>query len=346
MKLVLKILVIFIFISCNKKKEALNSNNSFHISGSINGNYSDYIYLNYGKTKDSVKVKNNKFIFKGSVKKPTQGYLILKDISYVSWLYVENSNIEIKTDFKEIFRNKKTINNLKIIEIKGSKSAKIQDDYRTFYQTNKNKENFKNLLYNKLKVFLNENAQHPISGSILGELALIKPILSKKQLEELFLEIDSTKQDKDDLEMFKMGIKNLDKYAIGKPFLNFKLPNTKEKEFSIKNNLGSIILIDFWASWCEPCRAKHPKLIKLKNQFKKQKFDIISVSIDENKDKWLEAIKKDNLVWTNLLDNKLEVKKELQIIGIPFNYLINEKGIIIGINLSIEELETKLNESF
>ncbi|EDP72811.1 thioredoxin family protein [Flavobacteriales bacterium ALC-1] len=345
MKNILLILIFLIFASCkeNQKDEEIEKQ-SFSISGIINGEYSDYIYLNYGIIKDSVKIINNSFQFKGIVERPIQGSLNLKPDANIAWLYIENSDISIQTDYEKGIKNEKPINILKITDVKGSYSSQIQNEYKTFYQSNKNKENFKSLLYNKLNTFIEKNKNHPFSGTILGEIALINPILSKSELVELYFKIDTTQQNKDDLEMFKMGIANLNEYGINKSFLNFTLPNTKGKNINIKAFLGKITLVDFWASWCAPCRIKHPDLIKLKNKFEKENFDIVSVSIDDNKKSWLQALEKDNLNWTNLIDIDKRVNNELGIQAIPFNYLIDENGIVLGVNLSIKEIERIVNK--
>jgi thiol-disulfide isomerase/thioredoxin len=144
--------------------------------------------------------------------------------------------------------------------------------------------------------------------------------------------------------MFKMGISNLHKYGINKPFFEFTLPNNKDKDIDITSFLGKITLVDFWASWCGPCRIKHPDLIKLKNKFGDTNFDIVSVSIDDNKKSWIQAIEKDNLNWTNLIDIDKQVKDELGIEAIPFNYLIDGDGIVLGVNLSIIEIERIIDE--
>lgn len=344
MKNIFPILITCLLISCKENLKNKTKEESFILTGMIEGNYSDYIYLNYGNIKDSTKVVNNSFEFKGIVDKPIQGWLNLKPYSNVVWIYIENSNISIQADYKEFIQNEKKHNILKINNIKGSHSAKIQYEYKEFYQANQNKENFKSLLYDKLKSFIEENKNHPLSGSILGELALVQPILTKNELVELFKKIDTTQQNKDDLKMFKMGIVNLNKYGINKPFFEFTLPNTKDKNIDITTFLGKIILVDFWASWCTPCRIKHPELIKLKSKFEEKNFDIISISIDDNKKNWLQAVKKDNITWTNLIDIDKKVNNELKIPAIPFNYLIDENGFILGINLSIKEIEKIINE--
>lgn len=345
MKNIFTILFICILISCkeNPKKETIEKE-SFSLKGTVNGDYSDYIYLNYGNVKDSVKVLNKNFEFNGIVKKPIQGSLNLEGYTTIAHIYIENSNISIQTDYEKIINNNQPLNVLKINDVKGSYSAKIQNEYKEFYQANQNKENFKVLLYEKLKSFLEINKNHPFSGTILGENALIEPVLTKRELIELYSKIDTTQQNKDDLEMFKMGILNLDKYGINKPFLKFTLPNTEDKIIDINSFLGKITLVDFWASWCGPCRIKHPELIKLKKKFENENFDIVGVSIDDKKKNWLKAIEKDSLNWTNLIDKDKQVNDELGIQAIPFNYLIDENGIVLGVNLSIIEIERLVSE--
>ena len=344
MKNIVLIFVILIFVGCNDKSAKNTEKKSFNLTGKIDGNYSDYIYLNYGEIKDSIRVKNNSFEFNGIVQRPIQGWLNLKSYANVAWIYIENSNIKIQTDFEIKNQNGKEYNFLTINNIDGSHSAKIQEDYKEFYQTNQNKENFKTLLYEKLKSFIEKNKNHPFSGTILGEIALINPVLSKNELFELYSKIDTTQQNKDDLEMFKMGIANLDEYGINKPFFKFTLPNTEDKDISITSFSGKITLVDFWASWCAPCRIKHPELIKLKSKFEQENFDIVSVSIDDNKLNWLKAVEKDNLTWTNLIDIDKKVNDELGIQAIPFNYLIDENGIVLGVNLSVIEIEKIVSE--
>lgn len=345
MKNIAIIFVCLIFASCNDKAEKTTEiKKSFSLSGKIIGNYSDYIYLNYGNVKDSVKVENNTFKFNGMVERPIQGSLNLAGYTTIAHIYIENSAIIIQTSYEKIINNDQPLNVLKINDVKGSYSSKIQDEYKDFYQANQNKENFKILLYEKLKTFIETNKSHPLSGTILGENALIEIVLSKNELLELYAKIDTTQQNKDDLEMFKMGIANLDKYGITKPFLKFTLPNIKEQNVDITSFLGKITLVDFWASWCGPCRIKHPDLIKLKKKFEDKNFDIVSVSIDDNKKSWIQAIEKDNLNWTNLIDIDKQVNDELGIQAIPFNYLIDENGIVMGVNLSIVEIERIMNE--
>lgn len=125
----------------------------------------------------------------------------------------------------------------------------------------------------------------------------------------------------------------------------FEQKNSKGQRISLNNFKGKYILLDFWASWCAPCRKEHPNLIKIYENNKNNNFDIISVSLDSSKENWLDAIDKDNLTWTQLSDlkgqqNEIAVKYGVQ--SVPANFLINPNGIIIAKNIKPEELDEKL----
>jgi thiol-disulfide isomerase/thioredoxin len=134
--------------------------------------------------------------------------------------------------------------------------------------------------------------------------------------------------------------------TIPAPEISF--PNPSGNILNLSDLKGKVVLVDFWASWCGPCRAENPNVVKMYEKFKNKGFTIFSVSLDEDASKWKEAIEKDKLSWTNHVSDlqgwKSSVVAKYGIEGIPHTVLLNKDGKIIGKNLRGEKLEETLNE--
>lgn len=114
---------------------------------------------------------------------------------------------------------------------------------------------------------------------------------------------------------------------------------------ALKESLGKVTLIDFWASWCQPCRVANPKLVALYNEFHGKGFNIISVSLDTDASKWKNAITKDKLTWTqvsNLKEMEDPIAVQYGIELIPTTFLLDSSGRIVGIDLPHEEMKAKI----
>ncbi|MEO7313389.1 MAG: TlpA disulfide reductase family protein, partial [Chitinophagaceae bacterium] len=140
------------------------------------------------------------------------------------------------------------------------------------------------------------------------------------------------------------AIKNTSPGAMA---LNFTQNDTNGKPISLSSFKGKYLLIDFWASWCAPCRAENPNVVKAYNAYKTKGFEILGISLDDNKADWLAAIKKDNLTWIQVSDLKgwqNRVAEQYGVQSIPTNFLLDKDGNIIATNLRGESLENKLQE--
>jgi len=139
------------------------------------------------------------------------------------------------------------------------------------------------------------------------------------------------------------------KTALGVLSMDFSQKDTTDQPIRLSSFKGKYVLIDFWASWCGPCRQESPILVKAYEKYKAKGFDILSVSLDENKNQWIAAIKKDKFTWTQVSDLKGKENQAALLYGvksIPANFLIDPQGKIIAKGLRGEDLERQLQQIF
>lgn len=147
---------------------------------------------------------------------------------------------------------------------------------------------------------------------------------------------------------FKEETQKLKKMAIGQPAPELISFTPTNKEVKLSSFKGKYTLIDFWASWCMPCRQENPNLVRLYNAYHGKGFDILSVSFDDNPGSWMRAIEDDKLAWTHVSDLKAwssPVVIDYRVKALPTSYILDPNGIIIAKNLRGEELETFLKKT-
>jgi peroxiredoxin len=134
---------------------------------------------------------------------------------------------------------------------------------------------------------------------------------------------------------------------VGGKALDFTLNTPEGKPVSLSSFRGKYVLLDFWASWCGPCRMENPHVVAAYHKFKDKNFTVLGVSLDNNKERWIDAIQRDGLVWTHVSDLKGWASDAARLYGvnaIPQNYLIGPDGTILAKNLRGPQLEEKLLE--
>lgn len=350
--------------------------NKFKIIGTI-GTYNKpaKVYLRYYINKatviDSVTPKNGVFSFSNTFTgDPLNAVLAFSKkgdgFKYDDYkqLFLENGNITVSaTDSiaKSVIKGTptnddnsrynealKVVNDAyNILEAKQKNATTVQKNSTEFEKENNKTE--KSIEAQELainKKFIQENPNSYLSLVVMESVAYSADYTD---LEQLYNGLSANIKATDAGKKFGERLPKLKLVAIGSLAPDFAEADTSGKLVSLSSFKGKYVLVDFWASWCSPCRRENPNVVKVFNRFKKQNFTVLGVSLDRpgNKEKWLKAIHNDGLAWTHVSDLKFWDSKTAALYvvrAIPQNFLIDPNGKIIGKNLRGEDLENKLEE--
>ena len=172
---------------------------------------------------------------------------------------------------------------------------------------------------------------------------------SIEKKEQLYKLLSPRIKKSDPAQRFADYIQGLKSSGIGNTVANFILPDPQGKQVDFKTFKGKYVLLDFWASWCVPCRKSFPRMREMYQTFKGEQFEIYSISIDENKAAWLKAVQEENNPWPQSLDTKNVSQSGFAVTGVPATFLIDPQGKIIAKEVGFDpnggsEIEKKIKE--
>tara|TARA_B100000780_G_C21112715_1_gene449820 strand:+ start:558 stop:1676 length:1119 start_codon:yes stop_codon:yes gene_type:complete len=225
-------------------------------------------------------------------------------------------------------------------------AARQSQDMNRFIKLNTTMQIANTKMMEKLKTFAEDNSHYMAS---LVAVQNVNPDVFFPALEAVVTGLEDKASHNFMYQNIASKVNSMKLTQIGSTAPDLSFPSPEGKVISLSSLQGKYVLLDFWASWCKPCRMENPNVVKLYSKYNKEGFEVFSVSLDESKEKWLQAIEQDGLEWTHVSDLKgwqAEPAKIYGVSAIPQTYLLDPQGVIIAKNLRGPELEQKLQELF
>lgn len=328
-------------------------------------NGSDYV-------DDSVVLKNGKFKFSGTVDRPVKATLMVRPLNIEEPISYEMRKSFDKRDF---YLGKKKIvlkgTNLENAEIK---AGKTQDEYLLLRSQVKPLEDESWSIFTKIQMAMKDGdeasrkellpklhainekmkkaerdflSSHPDSY-VTFDIVIDKAIIIEPEIFEPYFDLLSPRFKNTAIgQEMKERLEIAKRTSIGQPAIDFTQETVNGQSVTLSSFRGKYVLLDFWASWCGPCRAENPNVLKVYEAYKDKNFDVLAVSLDEERDSWIKAIKDDGMPWTQVSDLKGFNNAAAVLYGIkaiPQNFLINPEGEIVATNLRGDKLKKTLEE--
>lgn len=371
---------LFILVATCGATFAATAQEQFNLSGKITPHSiydGGYLHLYHGTSRDSVPITNGTFSYTKNVRFPVLYNLVVApkgknfaDIIFSNsntptplWIYAEKGNATATITADDLMKSvvQGTANNDILQESRAFISVFLSEEQQLTAQdqhaTSSKKRNDFAAQYKAIYTKRNEQlrqliAKHPHAEASLDLLVrLVNPEKDPRTAEDLYSILDPEQQRTIKALRYSDRFYNALTVDIGDLAADFTLADPKGKKHSLSNFRGKYVLIDFWASWCGPCRAENPNLLEVYNKYKGKKFDIIGVSLDggmeDSHQRWTRAIQEDKLSWLQVSDLGgwgSPVATEYAVNAIPMNYLIDPEGKIIAKNLRGESLEAELKK--
>lgn len=336
---------------------AQNAQVKGNIKGLGNVEVKLYYYEGAEQKTGTIKTTDGKFEWTG--KMPEAQKVTLMFPNRAAWVYLEPGNISITG----------TADSLHLLKVSGSKTQKEADDFEATQEPlnkqlmplyavyGKGTDEEKLAREEKISAIRNEMRQmenkyiaaHPESAFSTSLVTERAGMGNYKDIQAIYDLLGQKAKASASGKRLEERLAVLKRSSIGEQMLNFTQNDVNGSPVNFAAFKGKYVLVDFWASWCGPCRAENPNVLKAYNTYKDKNFTVVGISLDDKGENWKKAIKDDNMPWTQLSDLKgwkNEVSQYYGINGIPSTLLVDPQGKIIAKDLRGELLNKKLRELF
>jgi peroxiredoxin len=360
-KVIYLVIVCLIISSCTSKPH-------YVVTGKIAGSDSITFYLQKregGKivSIDSAISRKGTFTMKnGAVEYPQLIQLVAGDTRKRTSFYLDNSEITIagnldslykakvtgsktQDEYDALIKSNKPLSDIYSKSIIKYQAASMAGDVANISVLERQADSIQKEMINLQKNFVKNNPSSYVTPSILLSLSYE---MEADELESMVNGLDSSIAALPEMKSMKERVALMKSVAVGQRAPDFTLNDVNGNPVALSSKIGArLLLIDFWAAWCNPCRQENPNVVKVYNEFHKKGLDIFGVSLDNTREDWVKAIADDKLTWTQVSDlqrGNSAAAKLYSVNSIPANFLLDETGKIIGRNLRGESLYNKVNE--
>jgi thiol-disulfide isomerase/thioredoxin len=314
---------------------------------------------------DSTTIEKNKFLMEGKAINPSISFIKVEGFNFNLPIIIEEGKIKVKM-FKDSIGSSKIsgttsndhFNDYKYETKKFVKTInEIKSEIQLASQNGNNEliidlQNDYNLVQTQIHEyeveFLKRNFDSYLSVILLERFVSSKKVISTTEAKNIFNLFTERIKGSDIGERLSSIFNNPDQpIEVGNFAPNFNAPTPDGQMLNLNDKLGKVTLLEFWASWCGPCRRENPNLVKIYKKFNNKGFEIIGVSLDKSKPQWIRAIADDYLTWNHVSNLKFwqdPIAKLYKVKAIPVSFILDEKGIIVAKNLRGSQLEAKVSE--
>ncbi|WP_256003940.1 TlpA disulfide reductase family protein [Pedobacter deserti] len=331
------------------------------VTGDIKGLGDVEVNIYYYEGKETktgtVQTKDGKFTWTGNFKEPQKVTIMFP--RQAAWVFLEPGNISIKGTADSLYALKVTGSKTQAEADVFAASQKFLDDqqmplYEKYGKVSKEEQLAIEQKLDDIRRQRRELADkyisaHPESALSLSLVTDRASMGSYKDIQSAYNKLGPKAKATAEGQRLAERLTVLKRSDIGTPMLNFTQNDVDGKPVTFAAFKGKYVLVDFWASWCGPCRAENPNVLKAYNTYKDKNFTVVGISLDDKGENWKKAIKDDGMPWTQLSDLKgwkNEVSQYYGINGIPSTLLVDPQGNIIAKDLRGEMLNHKLEELF